>query len=669
MCCRIVERICLSIVLCLLMVSVGSTQEVIVDNTDSGFTVLSGSWLTGTYSGYWGTNYHYAFTTTIAATAKSEFRPTLPASTTYDVYTWYVNGTNRAADASYTINYQGGATTLRIDQQVTGKQWVKLGTFPFSSGSTGSIQLDNNSSLNTKVIMADAVRFVVSVSTTTTGGGEPPISMDTTPEVRGFWIESWNSGMLSASQCSTLVNDARKYNFNTIIPEIRKISDAYYKSPLEPWADNITPPQFDILSTLLALCHDTSNGKQYIGVHGWMVTMRGWKVDGSVYGRTDYPTSQMSTWFTRTNTGSMIVENTYVYDPGHPEAINYLVSVYTSAVSNYPTMDGVSYDYFRHLASNAGYNTVATTWFAEEYGYAAPSTNDDDNWNQWRRDRVTDLARKLYAEMKACNPKVVTSGALITWSPGPNPGFESTRPYYSVYQDWHTWMKKGYLDACLPMNYFREAIATQYIDYRRWSDFAVNSSYNRHAWIGPGVYLNSVTSTMSQLSYSRYSSKAKGLVLYDYQATNSDGVSNDVFFSALTISFFQKKANVPAMPWTTSTSTGILKGHISCSPEIAGPKPYFNGLKSPGKIYKATVELINQNNGLTYTCKSDITGYYAFIDLPVGIYTMNVRHPLTNAIIMSETWVMTKPITEGVQTKDLNAGTAVPVEVWSFEAE
>ncbi|MCX7919527.1 MAG: fibronectin type III domain-containing protein [bacterium] len=131
--------------------------EIIIDNGTSGYSDY-GNWTTGTTaSGKYGTDYRWALTTTGMSNATAIWRPTFPQSGVYQVYVWYSQGSNRASNAPYTVYYYSGMTTLYINQQIGGGQWNLLGSFTFSSGTSGYIALTNSAA--SSVVIADAVRF------------------------------------------------------------------------------------------------------------------------------------------------------------------------------------------------------------------------------------------------------------------------------------------------------------------------------------------------------------------------------------------------------------------------------------------------------------------------------------------------------------------------------
>lgn len=179
--------------------AVASGASIIVDNKDSGFTILSGSWSTGSLASStpWPTDgsgdYRFASTVTGAATAEVEWRPNLSFTGTYNVYIWYGQGTNRANNSPFTVDHANGSTTIPINQQANGGQWVLLGQYTFNAGTSGRVRL-NNSAQSGKVVIADAVQFEeVAPATCNLNMAASPSSAGTTsPAVGGPYTKTIN---------------------------------------------------------------------------------------------------------------------------------------------------------------------------------------------------------------------------------------------------------------------------------------------------------------------------------------------------------------------------------------------------------------------------------------------------------------------------------------------
>jgi len=126
-----------------------------IDNGAAGYAEV-GTWTNSASSGFYGTNSRYVAVGTGSATAT--WTPTFSAARLYDVFAWYVSGTNRAADAKYTVHHDGGTTQVTINEYVNGGKWVLLGRFPMTPGNAPKVVLSNVASTGS-VVSADAVRF------------------------------------------------------------------------------------------------------------------------------------------------------------------------------------------------------------------------------------------------------------------------------------------------------------------------------------------------------------------------------------------------------------------------------------------------------------------------------------------------------------------------------
>ncbi len=190
---RFFNRLLVCSIVLFLGASPVSAAEVIVDNTDSAFKVVSGSWSTGTASGMYGSNYRYAKTST-RGTSLVQWQPVIPDAGDYQVFVWYPSASNRPTDARFTVYYIGGSQTVAVNQARNGGQWVQLGTFSFAAGSStnGRVTLTNLSSSSNKRAAADAVRFYRPELPTLTMAVSPVGAGTTSPAVGGPYTKNLN---------------------------------------------------------------------------------------------------------------------------------------------------------------------------------------------------------------------------------------------------------------------------------------------------------------------------------------------------------------------------------------------------------------------------------------------------------------------------------------------
>lgn len=138
-------------------VGVGNRRlnEVVVDNSNGGFSVV-GTWPTGTSAlDKYGSNYRFHDTAEVSQPAT--WATSLPSTRNYSVYAWWSVGSNRSTGAPYIVSHAGGTSTVYANQQVSGGQWVLLGTWNMNAGS-------NNVKLSCwaftgYVVIADAVKW------------------------------------------------------------------------------------------------------------------------------------------------------------------------------------------------------------------------------------------------------------------------------------------------------------------------------------------------------------------------------------------------------------------------------------------------------------------------------------------------------------------------------
>ena len=133
------------------------SDEIIIDNTDPGFSVF-GSWNTGTSSGdRYGVDYRWA-SASLTGTYHADWTAQVPRSDLYRVYAWWPQGSNRSDQASYSVFVNTVEDPVIVNQQTDGGQWNLLGTYEVNSGDTVSVRL-SNSAPSGYVVIADAIKI------------------------------------------------------------------------------------------------------------------------------------------------------------------------------------------------------------------------------------------------------------------------------------------------------------------------------------------------------------------------------------------------------------------------------------------------------------------------------------------------------------------------------
>ncbi len=132
-----------------------STNSIIIDNRDSGFTT-TGSWSESSAQSY---GQEYRDSSLYSYTGTAKWTPSLTAGT-YNVYAYWGYAGSRTDQAEYTIYHNSGTATVTMDHNVQTEafKWQLLGTFSFDEGATGYVTVRNAGSTS-KVASADAIKF------------------------------------------------------------------------------------------------------------------------------------------------------------------------------------------------------------------------------------------------------------------------------------------------------------------------------------------------------------------------------------------------------------------------------------------------------------------------------------------------------------------------------
>ena len=276
--------------------------------------------------------------------------------------------------------------------------------------------------------------------------------------IRAIWVTRWD--YKSPAEIARVMKNCRQAGFNTVLFQVRGNGTAFYRSRIEPWADELggRDPGFDPLAVACKEAH-----RRGLSLHAWVNVIPGWR------GKQP-PTNPRqlyhahSDWFWRDARGRRQPLGWYnSLNPGYPEVRRYLVAVMREIVSRYP-VDGLHLDYIRYPAINALRAPVCHEWNnSYPRGARVPDYPRDprtlalfkqatgrtpdrapEAWNQWRTDQITQVVRDIRAAVQAVRPRAMLSAAV-----GAHPE-EAKRKHF---QDVRQWMAEGLLDAVYPMNY------------------------------------------------------------------------------------------------------------------------------------------------------------------------------------------------------------------------
>lgn len=427
-----------ALVLAMLAVTGAAAQQVIVDNSDTGFSILSESWLTANVSGQFGGDYRYRTTGLPAGTV--EWRPNIATAGLYQVAVWYRNGNDRPSNATYTIEHAGGSTNAVVDQRINGSVWVTLGSFNFNTGNSGRVTLSSNAEPG-KTIIVDAVRFL------------PLFSGAAEPELRACWLTQYQYLGKTEPQLRAIAQNMRAGTINTVYIAMYSGGTVYWPSTAYKAAGgNWGSSSIDYAAYLTRIFKEEG------------LKVGAWFEYGFALGAASHPIAVAHPdWLARDRFNDPVTgENGgFVFmSPGHPQAVGLLVAMCRELAENY-NFDDIQIDRYRwgrkSTGREYGYEAVTAAAYQAQFGSPPPTNVNQSNWVTFRENLVNASVEACYDAIKAANPEIVVSSAPV-----------GSYGITQHMQRWSSWVNGGYLDLCMPQMYmtslssFQTEFNTQY---------------------------------------------------------------------------------------------------------------------------------------------------------------------------------------------------------------
>lgn len=295
----------------------------------------------------------------------------------------------------------------------------------------------------------------------------------------GLWVqaEGVNRTLDSAGKIKALVRRARSAGVTDIYAQVYRSGRAWFPTKL---ADDSPSKRAgrEPLGLLLDLASRGEESERPIRVHAWInafALARNKKapiiqelgreaVLKDQYGRSllEYPHSGKPAWAKGFGLGTPGI----FLDPGNPAVRKRIIDVAADLVKKYPRLAGIHLDFIRYPYAlpispgsrfsprlDFGYNEASVARFAQETRKTAPRAGasvkraDAAAWDKWRRAQVTAAVRGVYETTVSLRGQVIVSAAVLPWA---------ERAYLSAFQDWRGWLKGGFLDKAVVMNYTRD---------------------------------------------------------------------------------------------------------------------------------------------------------------------------------------------------------------------
>jgi uncharacterized lipoprotein YddW (UPF0748 family) len=269
--------------------------------------------------------------------------------------------------------------------------------------------------------------------------------------IRAIWVTRWD--YKTPADISRVMDNCRTAGFNTVLFQVRGSGTVFYRSKIEPWADELggRDPGFDPLRVACREAH-----RRGMSLHAWVNVMPGWRGNKPPANRRQLYHAHAD-WFWRDAAGRRQPLGWYnSLNPCYPEVRKYIVQVCREIIANYP-VDGLHLDYVRF--PNEWHESYASIGQVPDYprdprtlalfkratGHTPESA--PHLWNGWRTANVTQLVRDIRAMMHRVKPDAQLSAAV---------GVLPDEARNLHFQDSRRWVAEGLVDAVYPMNYSQD---------------------------------------------------------------------------------------------------------------------------------------------------------------------------------------------------------------------
>ncbi len=385
------------------------------------------------------------------------------------------------------------------------------------------------------------------------------------PSKKGLSAENQKQELIAALEL------AKKLRLNALIFQVRPMTDAVYRSELEPWSEFLTgemgkAQSFDPLEFLVAEAH-----KRGILVHAWFNPYRAYHPSAK---------TMSEKHISKTHPEMVRQYGKYMWlDPTDAAGQAYSLKVITDVVRRYD-IDGVHFDdyFYPYIEKDAAGNDIPFP--------------DDKNWlayqakggrlgrSDWRRMNVNNFIAAVGREAKRIKPRIMYGVSPFgIWQPMPELGIEGFNSYEGLFADSRKWLRDGTVDYLVPQLYWETARRAQsYPILLAW--WKSQNVKKRHVWPGVATYRIGRNADwtsgelLNQIDLTRKSDETRGAVHFSFKSLRNDlgGVQR-----ALMEGPYKRDALIPLSPWIKAPKPAAPSVSINRGKDLVSVKWIENG--------------------------------------------------------------------------------------------
>ncbi len=276
---------------------------------------------------------------------------------------------------------------------------------------------------------------------------------------RGLWIT--RSSLVSKKSIDEVIQTVHENGFNNLVVQVRGRGDAFYNSTIVPTAEQLKDmlKSFDPLRYFISEAH-----KKNMRVHCWFNVFMLWSSPNKPK-NLNHMYHKRPDWFcipysNNINRSSQSNADIIFVSPGITGVQTHLYDVIIEVVEHY-NIDGIHLDYIRYPGDRFGYNAILKKKFERKHNVdpleLAVRSEDiiksygeegyrnlKKEWNDFRAEQITNFVGNLKNTLIKKKRSMILSAAVIP---------DINRAKNIFFQYWDEWIKEGYIDLVIPMNY------------------------------------------------------------------------------------------------------------------------------------------------------------------------------------------------------------------------
>lgn len=308
--------------------------------------------------------------------------------------------------------------------------------------------------------------------------------------------------------------------FNTVTVQVRPCADAFYKSAYFPTSRYFNGEQGNEMNydPLEIIC---SYAQQFdIKIEAWINPYRVSQDD-------DYSKLSPNNFAVKNKKMTKVVEGKIYFNPAYDEVTNLIVSGVKELVENY-NISAIHFDDYFYPTQNKNFDKKEYKRYGGDLSLA-----------DWRRQKVTDMVKRVYDAVKSANKDVEF---------GISPASNIENDKNNLYADVELWVKKGYVDYICPQVYFgfKNVYQPFMFTVKKWVKLCENT--NVDLYIGLPLYKantkdeyaaendssiinefkNNNDIIARQITYISKIDKIKGYYIFSYSQLSSENAKDEV---------------------------------------------------------------------------------------------------------------------------------------------